>query len=56
MVGINGTKPRIFGFRAHSSLIPTNQYLYVFVLEHLNAQLHTLLLYEGESAEYYVTL
>lgn len=33
-----------------------NQYLYVFVLEHLNAQLHTLLLYEGESAEYYVTL
>lgn len=33
-----------------------NQYMYVFVLEHLNARLRTLLLYKCESADCYVTL
>lgn len=56
MVEINGTRPKYLDSQLTVPVLLQNQYMYEFVLEHLKAQLCTLLLYKYESAECYVTL
>lgn len=49
-------KPEYWDSKLTVPLFRRNQYMYVLVMEHLNAQLCTLLLYKYESAECYVAL